>query len=84
MTGYSISVRLRRTTVEESYVSVPVTDAVMQEEPAEDESYGLDTDKLFAVAVELGRGAEWLPEEHQVHPVQKAPDDVLPQFDAER
>ncbi|MFC9330675.1 hypothetical protein [Kitasatospora sp. NPDC057015] len=85
MTSYSISVRLQRTTVEEAYVSVPVTDAVMQEEPAEDGSHRLDTQALFAAAVELGRGADWLPEGRQVevHPVQKAPDRVLPRLHAE-
>ena len=86
MTSYSISVRLQRTTVEESYVSVPVTDAVMQEEPAEDGSYRIDTEKLFAAAVELGSEADWLSEEQRVvvHPIQKAPDSVSPQLDAER
>jgi hypothetical protein len=81
MTSHSISVRLQRTTVEESYVSVPVTDAVMQEEPTEDGSYRLDTDKLFAAAIELGNGADWLPEDQQVvlHPVQKAPDNMSSQ-----
>ncbi|MFC9817347.1 hypothetical protein ACFVJM_35445 [Streptomyces virginiae] len=78
MTSYSISVRLQRTTVEEAYVSVPVTDAVMQREPADDGSwsYRLDTDKLFAAAVELGNEADWLSEGQQtvVHPIQKAPD----------
>lgn len=76
MTSYSISVRLQRTTVEEAYVSVPVTDAVMLREPADDGSFRLDTDKLFAAAVELGSEADWLSEGQRtvVHPIQKAPD----------
>ncbi|MFI6088439.1 hypothetical protein [Streptomyces sp. NPDC051218] len=78
MTSYSISVRLQRTTVEEAYVSVPVSDAVMQDERAEDGSYRLDTEKFVAAAIELGGGAAWLPEHQQValHPIQQAPDDV--------
>lgn len=78
MESYSISVRLQRTTVEEAYVSVPVTGAVMQEEPAEDGSRRLDTEKFVAAAIELGGGAEWLPEHQQVvlHPIQQAPADA--------
>ena len=86
MENYSISVRLQRTTVEEAYVAVPVTRAVMQDEPGEDGSYRLDGKKIFAAAVELGGAADWLPEDQQVvvHPIQKAPDRVLPQLEAER
>lgn len=65
--------RVQRTTVEQAYVSVPVTDAVMQDEPAADGSYRLDGEKLFAAAVELGRGvATWQLEEREVavHPIQ--------------
>lgn len=78
MASYSISVRLQRTTVEEAYVSVPVTGALMQEGPSEDGSYRLDTEKFVAAATELGRGADWLPEDQQValHPIQQAPDGV--------
>ena len=77
MSSYSISVRLQRTTVEEAYVSVPVTDVVMRE-PDEDGTVRLDPQKVFAAAVELGAEADWLAEERQVgvHPVQKAPDRV--------
>ncbi|MFG2692974.1 hypothetical protein [Kitasatospora sp. NPDC048407] len=86
MTSYSISVRLRRTTVEEAYVSVPVTDAVMQDEPDADGSQHLDAAKVFAVALELGASAEWLPEDGRVvvHPIQKAPDHIQPLLDAQR
>ncbi|MER6208798.1 hypothetical protein ACWDG9_26245 [Streptomyces sp. NPDC001073] len=81
MESYSVSVRLQRTTVEERYVSVPVTDAVMRAEPDPDGSRRLDADKLLAAAIELGRDdTDWLPEEREVtiHPIQKAPDDVSP------
>lgn len=78
MTSYSISFRLQRTTVEETYVSVPVTDALLREEPAEDGSFRIDTEKFVAAAIELGSGADWLPENQQVvpHPIQKAPDNA--------
>ncbi|MGW6023402.1 hypothetical protein [Streptomyces sp. NPDC055099] len=78
MTSYSISVRLQRTTLEEAYVSVPVTGALMQEEPGEDGSYSIDTEKFVAAAIELQGGADWVPEEQQVglHPIQQAPDNA--------
>lgn len=63
----SIAFRLRRTITEESYVRVPVDDAVMG-------PHGLDTDKLMAAAVELGEQAQWTRETAQValHPIQRA------------
>ena len=79
MATYSISVRLRRTTVEERYVSVPVTDAVMRTQPDEDGAYHLDGEKVLAAAIELGQDdTGWLPEDRQltVHPIQKNPDDA--------
>lgn len=79
--SYSISVRLRRTLVEEGYVKVPVTGDVMSP-PEADGTLRLDTDKLFAEAVRLGGDlAEWTTEESaiEVHPIQKAPPGI---FDA--
>ena len=79
--SYSISVRLRRSTVEEGYVKVPVTGEVMSP-PEADGTLRLDTDKLFAEAVRLGGElSEWIIEETtiEVHPIQKAPPGV---FDA--
>jgi hypothetical protein len=76
---YSISVRLRRTTAEERHVSVPVTDAVMQDEADEDGSFRLDGRKVFEAALQLGANdADWVPEEQhvEIHPVQKPPDEV--------
>jgi hypothetical protein len=77
MATYSVSFRLRRTVVEERYVSVPITDAVMQADPDEDGAYRVDMGKLVAAAIQLGQDdADWLPEEREVtlHPIQKAPD----------
>lgn len=78
MPTYSISVRLQRTTTEECFVSVPVTDDVMQE-PDADGVMRLDAAKVIAAAVELGEAsAEWTQESRQVtpHPIQKPPSDA--------
>ncbi|MEV6898505.1 hypothetical protein [Amycolatopsis sp. NPDC051372] len=73
MATYSISVRLQRTTVEEAYVSVPVSEAVLRDGPEADGSMRLDPEKVMAAAVELGRAAEWSAEDLRVtpHPIQK-------------
>ncbi|MFD3524231.1 hypothetical protein [Streptomyces sp. NPDC058653] len=84
MTTYSVSVRLRRTTVEERYVSVPISESVMRTERDEDGARGLDAEKIFAAAIELGRDDDgWAAEEREVtvHPIQKAPDEVRPPLD---
>ena len=86
MTTYSVSFRLRRVSVEERYVSVPVDRTMMRTQPEEDGSFRLDTDKLVAAAIELGQDdSAWLPEEREVtlHPIQKAPDDVQASPDSE-
>ena len=70
----SISVRLQRTTTEETYLSVPVDAAIMQ--PAPDGSYRIDPGKLWAQAIRLAeQSADWTVEDRQVraHPIQKAP-----------
>lgn len=73
---YSISVRLRRTTTEEGYVSVPVTEDLMQAEAAPDGTRFLDGEKVLAAALNLTPPNGWLPEtsEVEVHPIQKEPD----------
>jgi hypothetical protein len=61
--------------VEEAYVSVPVTDAVLGP-PNEDGMRQTDGAAVLAAAVALGQEhATWLPEvqEIDVHPIQKAP-----------
>jgi hypothetical protein len=85
MNTFSISVRLQRITTEEYYVSVPVTGAVMADQPDADGNYHLDSAKVFDAAVELGRSAsaEWVLESQEVlsHPIQKAPDAVQQELD---
>jgi hypothetical protein len=78
--SYSISVRVRRVTVEEGYVKVPVDAWVMNPEPAADGRYRLDGEKVMAEAARRASGlSDWRLEEQtvSVHPIQKAPDGVF-------
>jgi hypothetical protein len=72
---YSISLRLRRVTYEYAFVKVPVTDAVIDQQP--DGSGRLNGKRVFDVGVELGRSSEvvWYPEEQSIepHPLQTPP-----------
>ena len=77
---YSISIRLRRTTHEEAFVSVPVTDAVKQDTPDDQGRFFLDGRKVMDVAVRLGaeHNISWRREGEPVvepHPVQAAPNE---------
>jgi hypothetical protein len=79
---YSISVRLRRTTTEETYVSVPVDGALLQQEPAADGSYRIDPGKLWTEAIRLAeQSTNWTIEDRQVtpHPIQQAPPQITRQ-----
>ena len=74
---YSVSVRLRRTTVEEAFVSVPIT-REMWKAPDDQGRVFLDGDKVMAEALVMGSDPEtvWvLEEEPKVvhHPIQKPP-----------
>lgn len=73
---YSISLRLRRTTVEYAYVSVPVDDAIVR--PDESGVGRIDAERMTAVAVQFGGRPEvvWYPEDRDIvpHPMQKAPE----------
>jgi hypothetical protein len=73
---YAISVRLRRTTNEETYVSVPVDAAILRDEAEADGSRRIDPDRLWAAAIQLAeQSAGWAIEDRQiiVHPIQQAP-----------
>lgn len=79
--SYSISVRLQRVITEQCYVSVPVSDAVMQADPDSDGNWHLDTEKLFTEAIRLGGElGDWRIEERQIglHPIQGPP----PEFES--
>jgi hypothetical protein len=79
MPTYSVSFRLQRTTVEDAFVSVPVTSEVMIEQS--DGSAKLDVEKLKARALEMGLEPDvtWTLEESVrvvPHPIQKPPPEV--------
>jgi len=77
---YSISIRLRRTTIEDAFVSVPVNDEIMQDTPNERGEFFIDGQKVMAVAVRLGTDAatRWKREGEptvEPHPLQIAPNE---------
>jgi hypothetical protein len=67
-------IRLRRTTHEDAYVAVPLTDAVMRTEPEPDGTYRIDFEAFVREAVRLSAtpGVDWRAEEESVamHPLQ--------------
>ena len=71
---YCISLRLRRTTVEDAYVNVPLTEAITK--LVEDGSRRIDTDAFAREGIRLGQDArvQWQVEAATVecHPVQQA------------
>ena len=81
---YSIALRLRRVTFEDAYVSVLVTDAIMQKK--EDGSFGLDVDAFIAEAMRMGSDprVEWKIESTEIepHPVQGPKPDDRSYFDS--
>lgn len=73
---YSISLRMRRTTVEEAYVSVPVDERVLREAPDNPGTFSIDTDRLWAEGARRAAEADtWSAEAREItpHPVQQAP-----------
>lgn len=68
MHTYSIQLRIKRTTVEDAFVSVPVTSSMMKEK--EDGNLGIDGDKLLEQALKLGKesGVEWKVEDVTIEP----------------
>jgi len=81
-TTLSISVRLRRRQSETAYVSVPITEEVLQSD--EEEGKKIDVDKVIAAALQLGKleSTKWEIEgepEIQLHPIQNAPETKIVQ-----
>ena len=75
---YSISIRLRRTIVESSFVKVSVNADVMQPTPDQDGKFCLDPEKVMEVAISLGtdKNTQWTVEGEPIvepHPIQVAP-----------
>ena len=76
MPTYSISVRLRRITTDEAYVSVPVTSELVHADAKPGEPL-LKVEKIFAAAIEQATrdSTTWTQEGDvviELHPVQKA------------
>jgi hypothetical protein len=73
---YSVSWRLRRTTVEYAYVTVPVAGNMVR--PDAQGVNRIDSEAMGRRAVDLGQSPEvvWYQEEQRIdlHPLQKAPD----------
>jgi hypothetical protein len=74
----SVSICLQRTTLEEAFVSVPVTADLIVLQP--DETGRLDVPKLWERAMVMGQNSDvvWRIESQQVkaHPIQKPPPGV--------
>ena len=70
-----VVLRLRRTVIEDAYVAVPVTDAIMKKEPEPDGSFRIDFEAFVREAVQLSRRetVDWAVEEQSVspHPTQQ-------------
>ena len=71
----SLALRLQRTTIEDAYISVPLTDDLFEKK--EDNSRGLNFDAFVAKGIELGNlpGVEWKAESSvsKMHGIQMAP-----------
>jgi len=70
-----IVLRLRRTTVEDAYVAVPITPTIMKKEAEPDGSFRVDFDAFVREALRLSQGesVDWGVEEQTAtpHPLQQ-------------
>ena len=68
-----IALRVRRTTHEDAYINVPVTETILK--PKGDGTHGIDMDAFVAEGIRLSQDSsvEWKQEERttQPHPVQQ-------------
>jgi hypothetical protein len=73
MDTYSVLLRLRRITIEDAYIAVPVTDAVVKE--IEDGTFRIDSDALIAEGIKIGQDprVDWQVEleKTKMHPIQQ-------------
>lgn len=73
--SYSIALRVQRTTVEYAYLRIPITEAVVEEQP--DGSGRINAEKLVAEGQRMAQSPEmiWYPESQTIepHPWQQAP-----------
>lgn len=56
--SYSIQLRVKRTTIEDAYVSVPVTQEIMKPQPDEKGNYSIDFDAFVKKGVELAANSQ--------------------------
>jgi hypothetical protein len=79
---FSISLRLKRVTVEYAYVNVPVVDDVVK--PDEQGVNRIDVEELSRKAIDMSQsvGVVWYREEQTTlpHPLQKAPEEGEKRF----
>ncbi len=73
----SISIRLQRVRTEHAFVSVEITDAILEPDSLDPEKMRISAEKLIQAALELGaaESTKWSPEgEPSVgpHPIQTA------------
>ena len=70
-----IVLRLQRTIVEDAYVAVPMTSAIMKPEPEPDGTYRIDFDAFVREAIRLSEDetVDWAREQRTVapHPTQQ-------------
>jgi hypothetical protein len=71
-----IVLRLRRTVTEDAYVAVPISDAIMKDEPEADGTRRLDFDRFVAEAIRLSanEAVEWRaerPASVETNPIQQ-------------
>jgi hypothetical protein len=75
---YSISVRLRRTTFEYAFVSVPMDDRIWEQHPDDPKKHRVNAARVMEIAKEMGSDptVPWTRESEPViqpHPWQTAP-----------
>lgn len=65
---YSISFRVQKITVEDAFLSIPITDRILKDN--EDGTKGIDYEKFVAEAIEISKDhrVEWLLEKMSVEP----------------
>jgi hypothetical protein len=72
---YSVSWRIMRTSIEYSYVSIPVADDMIKLDA--DGNRRIDVERMGQRAIEMGQlpTVEWYPESQRIelHPLQNAP-----------
>lgn len=56
--SYSVQLRVKRTTIEDAYISVPVTQDIMKPQPDDKGNYSIDFDAFVKKGVELAANSQ--------------------------